>query len=71
MAFAFWVVASLWLAVYFGTWFLQIVLWLLALALRIAAWVATVLIGLAGLLYLALFDRPALRKALAASPPAR
>ena len=71
MAFAFWVVAGLWLAAWFGTWFLQIALWLLALALRIAAWIATVVIGLAGLLFLALFDRPGLRKALAAPVPDR
>ncbi|SFS80250.1 hypothetical protein [Brevundimonas viscosa] len=57
MVFAAWLVAAVILLVFFGTWALQIALWLLMLALRLAAWTGMVLFGLVSLLALALIDR--------------
>ncbi|WP_374513840.1 hypothetical protein [Brevundimonas sp.] len=57
MVFAAWLVAAAILLVFFGTWALQIALWLLMLALRLAAWTGMVLFGLVSLLALALIDR--------------
>ena len=57
MAFAFWLVAAWFLVVYFGTWALQIALWFLALALRLAGGLAMILFGLVSLLALAFLDR--------------
>ena len=57
MAVALWVVGGVFVVVFFGTWALQIALWLLAVALRLAGWIAMVLFGLASLLALAVIDR--------------
>jgi hypothetical protein len=57
MAVALWVVGGVFVVVFFGTWALQIALWLLAVALRLAGWVAIALFGLMSLLALAVIDR--------------
>jgi len=57
MAFALWLVGAFVVVVFFGTWALQIALWLLAVALRLAGWVAIALFGLMSLLALAVIDR--------------
>ena len=57
MAIALWLVGAFVAVVFFGTWAVQIALWLLALALRLAAWTGMVLVGLVSLLALALVDR--------------
>jgi len=62
MAFALWVVGGLFFIVFFGTWALQIALWLLALALRLAGWAAMILFGLASVLALAFLDRKQLAR---------
>jgi len=62
MAAAIWVVGGLFAVVYFGTWAIQIALWLLALALRLTAGLAVVVFGLASLLALAVLDRKQLAR---------
>lgn len=57
MAFALWLVGAVFVVVFFGTWALQIALWLLAFALRLAGWLAAILFGLASMLALAFLDR--------------
>lgn len=57
MVFALWVVGALAVLVFFGTWVLQIAVWLLALVLRLAGGVAVILFGLVSLLALAFLDR--------------
>lgn len=57
MVFALWLVGAFVFVVFFGTWGLQIALWLLALALRLAGWLAIILFGLMSLAALAVFDR--------------
>ena len=62
MVFALWVVGGFVLLVFFGTWALQIALWLLALALRVAGWLVMILFGLASMLALAFLDRKQLAR---------
>lgn len=62
MAFALWVVGGFFAVVFFGTWALQIALWLLALALRLAGGLAVILLGLMSLLALAFLDRKQLAR---------
>lgn len=62
MAGALWVVGGIIVIVYFGTWALQIVLWLLALALRLAGGLAMLMFGLVSLLALAFLDRKQLAR---------
>lgn len=62
MAFALWLVGAVFALVFFGTWALQIAVWLLAVALRLAGAVAVLLFGLASLLALALLDRKQLTR---------
>jgi hypothetical protein len=64
MAFAVWLVVGFVLVVYFGTWALQIALWLLEVALRLAVWLATIVFGLLSLAALAVFDRQQLGRIL-------
>ena len=60
MAVALWIFGGFVALVFFGTWALQIALWLLGVALRLAAGLAALLFGLASLAALALLDRPQL-----------
>lgn len=69
MVAALWVVGGLWAVIYFGTWIVQIGLWLLEITIRVVIAVGGVAIGLACLIGLALFDRPGLRQALALPQP--
>ena len=46
MTFALWVVGAFVFLVYFGTWALQIALWLLMVALRLIGWIAMAAFGL-------------------------
>ena len=62
MAFALWVVGAGFVVVFFGTRVLQIVMWLLALVLRLTGWAAMTLFGLASLLALAFLDRKQLAR---------
>ncbi|WP_292065718.1 hypothetical protein [Brevundimonas sp. UBA7664] len=62
MAFAVWVVGAVFALVFFGTWALQITVWLLAGALRLAGALAALLFGLASLLALAFLDRKQLAR---------
>lgn len=62
MTFALWVVGGFVAIVFFGTWALQIGLWLLALALRLAGGLAVLLFGLASMLALAFLDRKQLAR---------
>ncbi len=62
MTFALWLVGGFFVVVFFGTWTLQIVLWLLAVALRLAAWLAAILFGLTSMLALAFLDRKQLAR---------
>jgi hypothetical protein len=71
MVTAAWIAAWVCVIVYFGSWVLQIALWALPISIRLLIGVAGLLLGLACLLGLALFDRPGLRKALAALVPDR
>ena len=57
MAFALWVMGGFIVIVFFGTWAIQIALWLLAFALRLTGWLATILFGLISLAALAVIDR--------------
>ncbi len=59
---ALWVVGGVVVLVFLGTWALQIVLWLLALALRLAGALALALFGLASMLALAFLDRKQLAR---------
>ena len=60
MAVAVWIVGGFVALVFFGTWALQIALWLVGVALRLAGGLAALLFGLASLAALALLDRPQL-----------
>lgn len=62
MALALWLTGAVFVLVFFGTWAIQIALWLLALALRLAGGLAVVLFGLASVLALALLDRKQLAR---------
>ncbi len=62
LAFALWLVGGLVSVVYFGTWAIQIALWFLALALRLAGGLAVLLFGLASLAALAFLDRKQLAR---------
>ncbi len=62
MAFAVWVVGAVFALVFFGTWALQITVWLLAVALRLAGALAGLLFGLASMLALAFLDREQLAR---------
>ncbi len=57
MALALWLVGGVFVLVFFGTWAVQIALWLLGVALRLAGWTAALLFGLGSLLALAVIDR--------------
>lgn len=60
MAFAFWLVGGYFFVVYFGTLAMQAAIVLLQLAIGIVTWSLRILAGLAGVIWLALFDREAL-----------
>lgn len=62
MTFALWAVGAFVVIVFFGTWTIQIALWLLALALRLAGGVAMLVFGLMSLLALAFLDRKQLAR---------
>lgn len=62
MPFALWLVGAFVFVVFFGTWAVQIAVGLLALALRLAGWLAMVLFGLMSLLALAFLDRAQLAR---------
>lgn len=57
MAVALWSVGGFVALVFFGTWALQIALWLIQLGLRLVGAVAVLVFGLVSLLALALLDR--------------
>lgn len=57
MALALWSVGGFVALVFFGTWALQIALWLIQLGLRLVGAVAVLVFGLVSLLALALLDR--------------
>jgi len=57
MAFALWLVGGVFVLVFFGTWAIQGVAWLLVTALRLAGALAVLLFGLASMLALAFLDR--------------
>jgi len=57
MALALWLVGGVFVLVFFGTWAIQGVAWLLVTALRLAGALALLLFGLASMLALALLDR--------------
>ena len=57
MTFALWLVGGFVVFVFFGTWALQIAVWLLMVTLRLAGWAAIALFGLISLLALAVLDR--------------
>jgi hypothetical protein len=57
MAVALWLVGAVFALVFFGTLALQITVWLLAVALRLAGALAALLFGLVSLLALAFLDR--------------
>ena len=69
MAFALWLVGAYVVIVCFGTWALQIALWLLAAALRIGGWTLMILFGLLSLLALAILDREQLARVWRGEPP--
>ncbi len=69
MALALWVVGALIFAIYFGTWALQIALWLLMVALRIGGWMLMIVLGLLALLALAIVDRKQLARICRGQPP--
>lgn len=71
MAAAVSIFAAIVLTIYFGSWALQIALWVLSVSIRLLVGVTGLVLGLVCLLGLALFDRPGLRKALAAPASAR
>ena len=60
MVVAFWIVGGYFLVVYFGTLAMQAAIILLQLAIGIVTWSLRILAGLAGVIWLALFDREAL-----------
>ena len=62
MAVALWIVGAFVAVVFFGTWALQIALWLLQIALRLAGALAVLAFGLVSLLALALLDRKELQR---------
>ena len=62
MAVALWLVGAVVALVFLGTWVIQIALWLLAFALRLAGWLAILLFGLASMLALAFLDRKQLAR---------
>lgn len=57
MALALWLVGGVFVLVFFGTWAIQGVAWLLVTALRLAGALAVLLFGLASMLALAFLDR--------------
>ena len=57
MTFALWLVGAVFALVIFGTWAIQITVWLLAVALRLAGALAVLLFGLVSLLALGFLDR--------------
>lgn len=69
MLVAAWIVVTVWLTVYFGSWLIQIALGLLSIAIRLLVGLTGLVLGLGCLLGLALFDRPGLRRVLAQSQP--
>ena len=62
MGLALWAVGGLVVLVFFGTWALQIAIWLVGVALRLAGALAVLLFGLASLLALAFLDRKQLAR---------
>ena len=62
MALALWLTGAVFVLVFFGTWAIQIALWLLAFALRLAGWLAMLLFALASVLALAFLDRKQLAR---------
>ena len=62
MALALWIVGGGIVLVWCGTWAIQIVLWLIQLALRLAGGLAVLAFGLVSLAALALLDREELRR---------
>lgn len=68
MALALWVVGGFIVLVYFGTWGLQIALWLLMIALRLGGWALMIVVGLLALLALAIVDRKQLARVCRGEP---
>jgi tetrahydromethanopterin S-methyltransferase subunit E len=68
MAVALWAVGAFILIVYFGTWALQIALWLLMIALRLGGWAVMIVVGLLSLLALAILDRRQLARICRGEP---
>ena len=64
MTAALWIVGAIAFIVYFGTWAIQIAIALLLITVRFAGWALVLIAGLAGMVWLLAFDRPALRIAL-------
>ena len=62
MALALWIVGGWFLLIYCGTWAIQIVLWLLQVALRLVGVLAMLVFGAVSLLALALLDRRELQR---------
>lgn len=57
-----WATGAVIFLVFFGTWAIQIALWLLAVALRLTGWLFMILFGLASVLALAFLDRKQLAR---------
>ena len=62
MALALWLTGAVFVLAFFGTWAIQIALWLLAFALRLAGGLAVLLFALASVLALAFLDRKQLAR---------
>jgi hypothetical protein len=62
MALALWIVGGWFLLVWCGAWAIQIVLWLVQLALRLAGGAAVMAFGIVSLLALALLNPEELRR---------
>jgi len=62
VALALWAVGGVFVLVFFGTWAIQIAVWLIQLALRLIGGLAVLAFGLVSLLALAFLDRDELRR---------
>lgn len=62
MALALWIVCGWFVLIWFGTWALQIALWLIQFALRLVGALAVLAFGLVSVVALALFGRAELRR---------
>ncbi|HST92192.1 MAG TPA: hypothetical protein VLJ13_08330 [Brevundimonas sp.] len=71
MAVALWFVGAFIVLIYFGTWALQIALWLLMITLRLGGWALLMVVGLLSLLALAILDRKQLARVWRGEPADR